>query len=126
VIKPLPQVPHAGAKQQTHLPTLCAGRPACCPEGTASRWLQQDAPPSQRALAPPLERNRAKSISQGINLYFLSHFQYLSRAVFKIGTSHRQTGMGGQHTFAGSSRCSAAGSCCSAHFQKPLQVSGVD
>lgn len=41
-----------------------------------------------------------------------------------LSAAHHQTGKGGQHTFSGSSRCSSAGSCCPARFQKPLNTSG--
>lgn len=53
-----PQWPAGGAQTWVDEPTLCGGRPACCPEGKVSHWLQQDAPPSQKAPAPPLTKKQ--------------------------------------------------------------------
>ena len=112
---------------KVHWLTLCEGKSACCPKGTVSHWLQWDAPPSQKAPVPPLHNKQGTTYEYDIlhaSTVGTSHLLLLTSVFvslhFSLRTSHHQTGTGGQHTFWGSSRCSAAAS--SAHFQKPLKA----
>lgn len=123
----LPKLPPGGAQRQVDWQTLSEGKSACCPKGTVSHWLQWDAPPSQKAPVPPLHNKHGTTYEYDV-LYAspvcTSHLLLLTSVLFSlhlsVSTSHHQTGTGGQHTFWGSSRCSAAAS--SDHFQKPLKA----
>lgn len=80
----------------------------------------------------PLASMRCSPISKGSGStpkQETGHIKALLRSIYSPWglsehsfTSHHRTGTGGRRTFSSSSARSAAGSCCPAHFQKPLKA----